>query len=1038
MSRRLPAGGRIDRARPLAFTFDGRALTGFAGDTLASALLANDVLLLGRSFKYHRPRGIHAAGPEEPNALVTLGEGARREPNIPATTVELREGLAAESQNRWPALGFDLQALNSLAAPLLPAGFYYKTFMGPTRRAWMAYEPWIRRAAGLGRAGEAADPDRYETCHAFCDVAVIGAGVAGLSAALSASRAGARVTLVEQDFLPGGRLLARALDDPWSAWLAEVAAELSGLANLRLMLRTTAFGLYDGGTLGLVERRDHEPRSPAEGGVRQRAVLLRCRAIVFATGAIERPLLFANNDRPGIMLASAAQSYLHRHAVRAGDRVVVATDNDSAYAVAIDLAKAGAEVRLADLREAAPAALVASAAAAGVEARVGAAPLAARGARRIRSVEVVWNGGARQSLPCDLLCVSGGWSPSVHLTSHLGTRPVYRPDIGAFVPGRLPEGQIAAGAVAGIWDTASAVVEGWKAGAAAAAYCGFATRGQGNQPLPAVESSADARPESCSSSAVMPAKAGTQGRATELGPLDSRFRGNDERKDGTSATGDPCTATDRQSLRSLSRSMPANTFVDLQNDVTAADVALACREGYAGVEHLKRYTTLGMGTDQGKTSNWNAWTLAAGLAGTAPEALGTTTFRPPYTPVAIGALAGRAVGRHFRPTRRTPLHGWHLAHGAEMIEVGLWLRPWFYRGNGATVEEAYVREMRAVREAAGLIDISTLGKIEVEGPDALAFLDRVYVNDLSRLGFGRARYAVMLRDDGIVLDDGTVTRLAGERFFLTTSTAKAAEVLSWLEFLLDTAWTDLEVHLTSVTDDWAAMSLAGPRSRQILAAAFPGVDLSNAALPPMGAIVADENGSPLRILRLSYSGELGFEIYAEPPRGPAIWERLMAAGEPLGLRSYGVEALGALRVEKGHVAGPEIDGRSTLADLGLERLASRKKTHIGAVLAERPAFRDPNRPRLVGLECLEAGKRLRSGAALFAPGDATAGHGRGRVTSVTWSPTLGRFVGLGFYEGGSGRAGEDVVAVYPIRNERVRARIVPPVFLDPAGERLRA
>ena len=444
-----------------------------------------------------------------------------------------------------------------------------------------------------------------------------------------------------------------------------------------------------------------------------------------------------------------------------------------------------------------------------------------------------------------------------------------------------------------------------------------------------------------------------------------------------------------------------------------------------------------MGTDQGKTSNLNALAQMAHLRASSPGDVGTTTFRPPYTPVAIGALAGRSVGRHFRPIRRTPMHHWHIANGAEMIEVGLWLRPWFYRANGATADEAYIREMRAVRDAAGLIDISTLGKIELDGPDVLAFLDRVYVNGWSGLAVGRARYGAMLRDDGIVLDDGTSTRIAEQRVFMTTSTAKAAEVMSWLEFLLDTAWPELRVHATSVTDDWAAMSLAGPLSRRILAAVFADLDLSDTALPHMGCLQSSASGIPMRILRLSYSGELAFEIYVGAPHGGTVWQRLLAAGEAHGLRPYGVEALGALRVEKRHAAGPEIDGRTTLRDLGLERLGSTKKPYVGAVLARRPAFLEAERPRLVGLECLDPSLRLRSGAVLFEPGDAMAGHGRGRVTSVTWSPSLGRYIALGFFEGGLSREGREVVAVHAVKRERAPARIVAPVFLDPGGERLR-
>jgi methylglutamate dehydrogenase subunit C len=984
MSRRLASGGCIDRARSIAFSFDGRRLTGFVGDTLASALLANDLILVGRSFKYHRPRGIFTAGPEEPNALVTLGDGAWREPNIAATTVELHEGLVAESQNRWPSLSLDIQAMTALAAPLLPAGFYYKTFMGPTPRAWEIYEPWIRRAAGLGRASEAADPDRYDTRHAFCDVAVVGAGPAGCATALSAARAGARVVLIEQNFQPGGQLLAAPAGGAGNRWLAETAAEMKTLPKLRLMIRTTAFGVYDGGTLGLVERHVQALAHPAKGIARQSLVLLRSRAIVFATGAIERPLLFPDNDRPGIMLASAARSYLHRFGVRAGDKTVVATDNDSAYQTAIDLAKAGAEVRLTDLRPTAPLALAAAARASGVEVVAGAIILGTRGRRRIRSIEITGSEDRKQNLACDLLCVSGGWSPTTHLTSHLGLRPSYLPEIGAFVADGLPAGQFAAGAVAGRFDTAGAIAEGARAGASAAASCGFTLRGVAVPPLgTSVAEPAEAR-------------ANPQHRSPILG----------------------------------------KAFVDLQNDVTVADISLAHREGYGAVEHLKRYTTLGMGTDQGKTSNLAGLEVMAETSKAPPATLGATTFRPPYTPVTIGALAGRSVGQHFRPIRRTPLHDWHLQNGAEMIEVGLWLRPWFYRSNGADANEAYVREMRAVREAAGLIDISTLGKIEVHGPDAIGFLERVYANNLASLRVGGARYAVMLRDDGIVFDDGTVTRIAENRFFLTTSTAKASDVTSWLEFLLDTAWTDLDVHVTSVTEEWAAISLAGPESRYVLAEAFPGANISDAALPHMGVLETQEDSSPVRILRLSYSGERAFEIYVAARQGRVIWRRLMAAGSPRGLRPYGVEALGALRVEKGHVAGPEIDGRTTLTDLGLERLESRKKLHVGVVLAKRPALREDARPKLVGLECHESDKRLRAGAILFAPGDAVRGHGRGRVTSVTWSSTLGRYVGLGFYEGGLAHAGQDVFAHYPIRNESVRARIVSPVFLDPAGERL--
>jgi sarcosine oxidase subunit alpha len=478
-------------------------------------------------------------------------------------------------------------------------------------------------------------------------------------------------------------------------------------------------------------------------------------------------------------------------------------------------------------------------------------------------------------------------------------------------------------------------------------------------------------------------------------------------------------------------------FVDFQMDVTTVDIALAHREGYESVEHLKRYTTLGMGTDQGKTSNFAALSAMAALRNTAIPDTGATTFRPPYTPVAIGALAGRAVGHHFKPLRRTPIHDWHTVNGAEMLEVGLWMRPWFYRASGRDVNEAYVAEMRFVREAAGLMDISTLGKIDVQGPDAAIFLDRVYANGFAKLPVGRARYGVMLRDDGIVFDDGTTTRVAEQQFFMTTSTAKAADVLSRLEFLLDTAWPDLRVAVTSITDEWAAMSVAGPRSRDILAAAFPSLDVSNEALPHMGLLESEFEGRALRIIRLSYSGERAYEVYVGASAGDVVWRRLLQAGEAFGLKPYGVEALGALRVEKGHVAGPEIDGRTTLDDLGLGRMVGKRSGFVGDVLRRRPAFQAPDRQRLVGLECAEAGKRLRGGAILFLPSDKIEGHGRGRVTSISFSPELDRYVGLALLAGDAAVEGSEVVAVYPMKNETVRARIVSPVFLDPEGQRLR-
>ncbi|TPN30963.1 sarcosine oxidase subunit alpha family protein [Mesorhizobium sp. B2-3-3] len=975
--RRLPAGGRIDRAQPIGFSFDGRTLNGYQGDTLASALLANGITLTGRSFKYHRPRGIFSAGPEEPNALVTLGSGGRREPNLPATTLELAEGMSAESQNRWPSLAFDLQSINGLLAPFLSAGFYYKTFMGPTRRAWMFYEHFIRRAAGLGRAGTEPDPGRYEMRHAFADVAIVGGGPAGLSAARAAASAGASVALIEQDFLLGGQLLSERSDGEAAAWLKIIVTELAGLSNVTVLRKSMAFGTYDGNTLGLIERND----DPAvEGDARQVFTMLRAGSIVFAAGAIERPLVFSNNDRPGVMLASAARTYLNRFAVLPGRRILVATTTDGAYRTAIDLAAAGAQVTVADQRSASPAGLTAEAKRLNIAIRSGTRIADLRGGHAVRGAKLTGPDGNTE-IPCDLVCMSGGWSPTVHLTAHLGVKPVYRDDLDGFIPGGFPAGHFGAGAMIGRFSTTNAIEDGHRAGTDAAVFCGKSTTPPPSARLDLGETAADA-------------------------------------------------------FRAISFVGCGKAFVDFQMDVTTKDIELAHREGYESVEHLKRYTTLGMGTDQGKTSNFAALSAMAALRQETIPQTGTTTFRPSYAPVAIGALAGRAVGHHFKPVRRTPMHDWHMANGAEMLEVGLWMRPYFYRAAGRDVNEAYVAEMRMVRGAAGLMDISTLGKVDVQGPDAAIFLDRVYANGFAKLPVGRARYGVMLRDDGIVFDDGTTTRLSETRFFMTTSTAKAADVQSRLEFLLDTAWPELRVAVTSVSDEWAAMSLAGPKSRDILTAAFPELDVSNDALPHMGVIKAVSEGRTLRIIRLSYSGERAYEIYVAASHGERLWSRLLEVGGPFGLKPYGVEALGALRVEKGHVAGPEIDGRTTLDDLGLGRMASKRTGFVGEVLRHRPAFQAPDRQRLVGLECAEEGKRLRGGAILFMPDDTIAGHGRGRITSVTFSPELGHYVGLALLAGDVAVEGSEVLAAYPMKAEIVRARVVSPVFLDPKGERL--
>jgi sarcosine oxidase subunit alpha len=997
----LAVGGAIDRGRVLNFRFDGRSYEGHPGDTLASALLANGVRLVGRSFKYHRRRGIFSAGSEEPSALVRLETGGATEPNCRATEIALYDGLYAAGQHAWPSLSLDVGAFAGVLGALLPAGFYYKTFIHP-RALWAAlWEPVLRHMAGLGRAPALPDPSRYDKRHTHCDVLVVGGGPAGLAAALAAGRSGARVILADSDRVFGGALLHRAYrieGGDGAAWAAGVVGQLRAMPEVRLLPATTVTGHYDGNYLVAVERVGERlgPNSPA-GLPRQRLWHIRAGRVVLATGALERPLVFPDNDRPGIMLASAALTYLQRYAVTPGRRAVLFVDNDDAYALAAALAAADITVAAIVDPRAAPG-TAALRRAAGMPLLPGHAVVGTAGRKALRRVwirRVSGPGpaygrgsehGQRMAIDCDLLAVSGGWNPTLHLFAQAQGRLRFDERIAAFVPdtpgGAGDPAPECVGAARGSFALAACLAEGAEAGARAASLCGFgASRSGGEMTLqPPVDDAVEAAP-------------------APLSPL-------------------------------FPRNGAGRAFVDLHNDVTAADIALAAREGYGALEHMKRYTTLGMGTDQGKTGNIAGLALLAALTGRGIEETGTTTFRPPYVPVAYGLLAGREHGRLADPVRITPMHDWHVAAGAVFEDVGQWRRPRYYPHRAEAMTAAVRRECLAVRERVALLDASTLGKIEIAGRDAGRLLDLVYINRWQNLAVGRCRYGVMCKDDGMVFDDGVGTRLAPDRFLVTTTTGNAGAVIDWLEEWLQTEWPDLEVFCTAVTEEWANATLVGPRAREVLGALAPRLVLDRASFPFMQMREADVAGIPARVFRVSFSGELSYEINVPADHGLALWERLIAAGTPYGITPYGTEAMHVLRAEKGYImVGQETDGSVTPIDLGLGGLVSREKDFLGRRSLARSDTARADRRQLVGVLPDNPEEILPEGAQLVAePGATPPAAMIGHVTSSYSGARLGRSFALALVAGGRGRHGQPVWASLPGRT--VAAHLCPPVFYD--------
>ena len=954
-----PAGTCIERSQPLGFTFNDVPLTGLQGDTLASALLANGVRLIGRSVKLHRPRGIWSCGAEEPSALVDVGEGPRRTPNVRVTQLPLVAGLRARSVNCWPSVGFDLGALTGMFGALLPAGFYYKTFMWPS---WRLFEPAIRRMAGLGRAPRERDADRYEEVSAVADVLVVGGGLAGLAAAAAAAGAGARTLLVTSGARTGGAL----------GWQhdAEVTALEAQLAQLgvQVLPRTVAFGIYDHNLVCACESVAREGDAGlARGVLRERLWKIRARTVIAATGAFERPLIFPDNDRPGVMLASAAHRYAGAYAIGCGRRAVIAAASDRAYALARSLSAFGLEIAaIVDARAAADAGVTCTRQLA--QARI----TAVHGARGVRGCTVSQPGAPAQRFDCDLILTAGGLAPAVHLHSQAGGKLRWLPASAMFVPDGGPPGLWSVGACAGTFERGAVLEHAAQVGSAAA-----------------------------------------RGEAPPAAPLGAPGM--------VAATAAVCGARGRQ-------------FVDLQNDVCTSDVALAARENYRSVEHLKRYTTTGMGTDQGKTSNINALLLMGACTGQAPEAVGTTRFRPPFVPVTLGAIAGRRVGELYRPLKRLPAQAWHAAHGALFETFGDWSRPSAYPHAGESLEAAAQREARAVRERVGLFDGSPLGKLEIFGPDAARFLDLMYVGVMSNLAPGQARYGLLLNENGTLVDDGIVARLGAQRFWVNTTTAGVERTTAAFEEWLQCEFVDFKVLVTPVTSRWANITVAGPRAwRWLEAAGFEGA-LAPGEFGHMSLRDSTLAGVPLRVLRASFSGELGYEVNLPAERAPWLLERLWQCAAHVEGSLYGIEALQVLRVEKGYLhIGTDTDGTTLPMDVGFARDLSRKSAaFVGRRSLLRPAARDPQRLQLIGLVPVDERTVLPVGGQIapHPPPAATQGH----VTSSCFSPALRQPIALAMLAGGRGRLGE-LVTVHHL-GEPHAARVVATPFFDPRGERL--
>ena len=993
---RVKNAGKIDRDLKISFIFNGKTYFGYKGDTLASALLANGVHLIGRSFKYHRPRGIIAAGVEDANGKVQLYKDGITEPNVNVTEVELVNGLRIESQNCWPSVSFDVWAINNFLNRFFPAGFYYKTFMWPKSFWYKVYEPIIRKAAGMGTASLKSDPDRYDHQYEHCDILVVGSGPSGISSALAAAKNGARVILAEDKARFGGSLLTDNVtigNKNGDEWVEEAIADLKSMPNVIVRKRSQVFGYYDHNMLVMFERCKDHIENPEAFTPRQRLWYIRAKQVIISTGSIERPLVFANNDRPGIMLAYSAKEYLKIYGVLAGKKPIIFTNNDTAYETAIEYKNQGIDSIIVDTRSVSDSGIANEAKKLGIVIKFSHGIANTSGYKKVKSATIGKLNNNKdgyiefEEIECDSIFVSGNWTPTVHLASQSGNKLKYDSDSDTFLPDQSRQKETVIGSANGSLTLEESLKEGFETGF------------------------------------ILSEKITKNNKPTSI-PI------SDEKQFGQH---------DKFWCMPLPEKKHYKRFVDFQNDVAVSDIQLAVQEGFRSIEHVKRYTTLGMATDQGKTSNLNGLQLVSDLEKKIVPEVGHTTFRPPYTSVTIGTIIGREVGKNYKATRKSPMHQWHEKHNGIFVDAGLWLRPRYYKKGNETLHEAAKREALNVRKNVGVCDVTSLGKIDIKGKDSAEFLNRIYTNAFLKLPIGKARYGVMLREDGMVFDDGTTTRISENNYHMTTTTAQAANVLSHLEYYLQVVWPELDVTVVSTTEQWAGAAIAGPNSRLLLSKIFPTEDVSNEGLPFMGYREFKFKDSLARVFRISFSGELAYEINVMTNFGESVWKEIIELGKDFQIQPYGTEALSTLRIEMGHVAGSEIDGRTIAYDLSLEAMLSEKKDFIGKRSLKRKAFTEKGREQIVGLVPIDKKTFIPEGSHLVIDHRLKSPNPKlGHVSASCWIVENNNPFSLAILKDGKNKIGEKLYAVSPLKNISVQVEVVSQHYVDPDGKRVRS